>query len=351
VPRGFVGVMADGPLVNGDSGVSLAHEMRLMKDSGVQTVRLTFSWAAAQPYARAEDVPEPSRGSFTERVAGVPTDFSATDRLVRTAAAHGLRVLPVVLYSPRWAAKHPNRAISPPARPGTFGRFLGALVRRYGSRGRFWQEHPALHRVPLLDWQIWNEPNIPHYWPQPFARGYVKLLRAARAPLKRADPRARLVLAGLTNDSWNALARIYRAGGRRYFDVAALHPYTRKVNGLVKILAFARYWMRRFHDGRKPIAVTELSWPSSADKVHRIGFNEVTEQQQARRVAAAYKLLAKHRKHFRIAGVYWYTWLSMDRGDYYFDYSGLRKMTRDGIRSKPAFGAFKRVARRLRRAR
>jgi hypothetical protein len=177
----------------------------------------------------------------------------------------------------------------------------------------------------------------------------VKLLRAAHTALHQADPQARLILSGLTNDSWNALVKIYKAGGKPYFDAVAIHPYTAKVNGLVKIMAFVRYGMRRFHDGGKPIIVTELSWPSAAGKVRHIGFNEVTERQQARRVAASYELLAKDHRHFKIEAVYWYTWLSIDRGRYYFNYAGLRKITSHGPASKPAYRAFKRVVRKIKR--
>jgi hypothetical protein len=295
-------------------------------------------------------VPEGEESRYAD-ADGVPTDFSRTDRLVRQTARRGLRILPVVLYAPAWASSDPSNPGAAPSKPGAYARYLGALARRYGTRGTFWSTLPRLRRSPIRDWQAWNEPNIPHYWHQPFAKGYVRLLRAVHSELGRADRRARVILAGLTNDGWNALSNVYRAGGRRYFDVVALHPYTRKVNGLVKILAFTRDRMRRFHDGRKPIVITELSWPSAAGKTPSHGFNEVTEAQQAKRVTAAYKLLAKYRRHFRIRAAYWYTWLSRDRGDYYFDYSGLRKMTPDGPRAKPAFRAFRRVARQIRRYR
>ena len=349
VPAGFVGVVADGPLLDPGSHVSLARELKLMRITGVGSVRATFLWSAAQPHETFADVPPGEQSRYVD-VGGVPTDFGRTDRLVRQTAKRGLRLLPAVLYAPAWASSDPGNPGAAPSKPGAYARFLGALARRYGTRGSFWARHPRLRRIPIRDWQAWSEPNIPHYWRQPFAKGYVKLLRAVRSHLRSADRRARVILAGLTNDGWNALSDIYRAGGRRYFDVVALHPYTRQVNGLVKILAFTHDRMRRFHDGRKPIIITELSWPSAAGKTPSHGFNEVTESQQAKRVSAAYKLLAKYRRHFRIQAAYWYTWLSRDRGDYYFSYSGLRKMTPHGPQAKPAFRAFRRVARRIRRS-
>ncbi len=346
VPTGFVGVVADGPLL--DPGVDLEHELDVMKAAGVQSVRVTFPWSAAQPYPSFADSP-PGAVLPVADVRGVPTDFATTDRLVRAISQRGLRLLPVVLYSPPWDSIEPASGSAPPRDPRPFARYLGALAHRYGSSGQFWAENPSVGRMPVRDWQIWNEPNIAHYWPQPFARGYVRLLRSARGELRAADPLARLVLAGLTNDSWNALVSIYKAGGRRYFDAVAIHPYTRHVRGLVTILANVRYGMRRFHDSRKPIIVSELSWPSASGHVRSVGFNEVTEAQQARRVTASLELLAKYRRHFRIAAAYWYSWLSTDRGSYYFDYAGLRKLTSTGPVPKPAFEAFRRVVRTISR--
>jgi hypothetical protein len=346
VPAGFVGVVADGPLL--DPGTNLGAELDLMKRAGVQSVRVTFPWSGAQPYATFADAPPGAIAPFAD-VGGVPTDFTATDRLVQATAERGLRLLPVVLYSPGWASHEPGNDAAPPADPATYAHYLAALAIRYGSAGTFWTTNPAVPRMPVRAWQVWNEPNIRHYWPQPFARGYVKLLRAAHAALNQADPSARLILSGLTNDSWNALVDIYQAGGKPYFDAVAIHPYTSRVRGLVQILAYVRYGMRRFHDNAKPIVVSELSWPSAAGKVKHIGFNEVTERQQAGRVTASYELLAKYRRHFGIEAAYWYTWLSIDRGPYYFNYSGLRKMTSHGPASKPAYRAFKHVTGKIER--
>jgi polysaccharide biosynthesis protein PslG len=347
VPPGFVGVVADGPLLESPR-VDLGHELDLMKAAGVQSVRVSFPWSAAQPYPTFADAPPTAVPQFTD-VQGVPTAFAATDRLAAATAERGLKLLPVVLYAPPWAARDRSAGVAPPADTLAYARYVAALAGRYGPSGTFWAENPALPRTPIRDWQIWNEPNIRNYWPQPFARGYVRLLRAVREQLDVADPQARIVLSGLTNDSWNALVDIYKAGGKPYFDAVAIHPYTARVRGLVKILAFVRYGMRRFHDNRKPIVVSELSWPSAAGKVKHIGFNEVTERQQAHRVTGSFELLAKDRRHFGIEAIYWYTWLSADRGRYYFSYSVLRKMTKHGPASKPSYRAFKHVVRKIKR--
>ena len=71
--------------------------------------------------------------------------------------------------------------------------------------------------------------------------------------------------------------------------------------------------MARHGDGRKPLLLTELSWTSAKGKTKlRYGF-EVTERDQARRIAEALPLLAGLRRQLHLAGVYWYwvaaTWV------------------------------------------
>ena len=110
--------------------------------------------------------------------------------------------------------------------------------------GEFWAQNPQLRAVPIRAWQVWNEPNVPFYWSrQPFAAGYVKLLKAARAAIRAADPKATVLLAGMTNGarspSWVALRMILRAGGRGQFDAVALHPYTSKVSNILRTVRYA----------------------------------------------------------------------------------------------------------------
>ena len=203
VPQGFVGVTWGGPLdgtaLDGNS------ETRLMVRSGVESARFPIYWNLAQPYASFADVPAGQAGRFVD-VNGVPTDFSGADRTVALAAARRFNVLPVVLLSPSWAARDRTQLWSPPADPATYARFVGALVRRYGPSGSFWAAHPDLPRRPLRDWQIWNEPGQRFFWaPKPSAKGYVALLRASRKAIKKADPKARVVLAGLCTGVEGAL--------------------------------------------------------------------------------------------------------------------------------------------------
>jgi hypothetical protein len=334
VPEGFMGVMADGPLLD-PAITDLGREGALMRASGVEAIRVAVYWAEAQPSRDA------------------PIDWSETDRVFAMAATERLRVLPVVLRAPAWAREDPAVMASPPRGDAAYAAFLTALVARYGPHGSFWPAHPDLPRRPQRQWQIWNEPNIDTYWssPRPFATRYVRLLRASYRALKAADPGAEVVLAGFANFSWRALADAYRAGARRWFDVAAVHPFSGRLENVLKIVRLTRTAMRRAGDRRKGLIISELTWPSARGKTRTtIGF-ETTEAGQATRLRNAYRALLRIRRSARIRQIFWYTWLSADRDSpNSFSWSGLRRLGPPGTDApvdKPALAEFRRVALRV----
>ena len=223
LPKTFFGVNAGGPLLSG--AVNLARQFNSMVANGVESMRVVFSWNEAQPYPTWSDVPTRERARFVDEH-GVPTSFVATDRIVGAAAERGLTVLPVVLYAPPWdAGRNPSGGFAPPDATAPYAAYLRALVGRYGTHGSFWRDRR--HKTPIRMWQIWNEPNLSGYWPQPFASSYVRLLRVSHAAIKRADPSAKVVLGALTNTAWVSLRQIYRIpGARKLFDVIAVNGYT-----------------------------------------------------------------------------------------------------------------------------
>jgi hypothetical protein len=331
VPRGWLGVVADGPLTL--AGTDTGGEWDQLAASGAESVRTAFYWPAAQP----------SQSS--------PPDLSHYDAIVLAAAARHEPVLPIVSGTPGWAGRTRGDETSPPRDPALYAAFLKTLVARYGPQGSLWAEHPEVAAQPIRDWQIWNEPNLTRYWTPPrgqgFARGYVQLLKAAHRALRRADPGSRTILAGLPNESWTALRAIYRAGGRGSFDVVALHPYTGRPSNVIKLVRFARREMRRFHDAGHQVWITELSWPGALGKTKTTGGFETTDAGQAKRLTAGLKLLAADRRTLGIGRVYWYTWLSREGSPNSFDYSGLRRIRDGRTIDVPALGAYRRAAIRL----
>ena len=329
VPREWLGVMADGPLLL-DDRVDLDGELRLMRQTGVGSIRVAFYWS---------DI-ERRQGQF---------DWSDTDRIVTAAALARIRVLPTVVRTPRWAALRPGEEGTPPRDVADYARFVNAAVARYGNNGAFWSERPYLPRNPPRMWVLWNEPDISKYWSvKPWVPTYLNLLRAGRFAVKGTDPRAKVVLAGLTNQSWKELAAIYKAGGRKLFDVASIHPFSRLPKNVLKIVKSARRAMVRGGDRRKPLLLTEVTWSSGKGR-STVNYGwELTEAGQAMRIRQALPLLARNRKRLGISGVYWFTWLSPPLGSVQsFDYSGLRRMQDGRPVAKPAQQAYRSVARKL----
>jgi hypothetical protein len=329
VPRGWLGVMADGPLTT-PGFAEPAAEWDRIAGSGAETVRVAFWWS---------DLEAAGPGAL---------DFAAADGTVLAAAARGLEVVPVVQGTPEWARLRPGDGASPPRDPAEYARLLTALVGRYGPRGSLWTEHPEVRRRPIRSWQIWNEPVLTRYWSeQPFARRYVRLVRAADRALKRADRGSETILAGLPNESWLAVRAIYRAGGRGAFDAVALHPYTGKPRNVVRLVALARREMRRAGDRRAAVWITELSWPAAKGKVNGTAGFETTDAGQATRLQSAIRLLAAARRRLGIERVLWYTWVSTEGGPSSFDYSGLRRIRDGRLVTAPALAAFRRAAKRI----
>ena len=305
VPFGFFGTVlqpdsADVP------NLVLERQMALMATSGVESVRATVSWARI----------EPSRGVY---------NWDRTDALVRAAAVHRLELLANVLETPNWAkgrtvSRYPTG--TPPKSPQAFAGFIRQLVLRYGPNGTFWGQNPTVPKVPVRQWQIWNEQMAPWFWSKrPWAASYTKALKAAYKSIKGADRGATVVagsfvaIAGYSQ--WRGIKDLYRAGAKRYFDTIAVHPFTNDPNSvrssvdrMLEIVRRVRTEMRKRGDGRKPIILTELTWPAAVGKVpkRRLLGLETTPRGQVARMKAAYHRLAVVRRKLHITQAYWFSW-------------------------------------------
>ena len=337
VPQGFFGVMYDGGIEKSAEDVQDG-QWDLMASSGVETVRTVFDWSEAQPGGR-----------------GTPFDFTRTDGFVRRAALRNLNLLPVVFYAPRWARAYRNRFTSPPKKRSDYVTYLAALVERYGPDGTFWSDHPELPSHPVREWQIWNEPHLPAYWDAPekgpygYARAYPLLLRSSYNIVKSLDPGAKIVLAGITQRAWDEIEILYQHHIKPYFDVAALQIFPQTVKRSVKATGLYRAAMRARHDGRKPIYVTEISWPASKGRTQGIKYQrQETPSGMATKLGKMYSAMTRNRRKLRIGKVFWYTWSSpYGRGGSIFNYAGLQRFNSQSFDAQPALRAYQRAARRL----
>jgi hypothetical protein len=337
VPRGFYGVMWDRAATRASTD-EREQQWSLMAQSGVETVRTVVSWARAQP---AE---------------GSAPDLSETDELVALAARHNIELLPIVIETPDWAADSPGPG-APPGHIGAYTAFLRTLVLRYGPTGAFWEEHPELPRQPIRAWQIWNEPHLDAYWdpegrsPNAWAREYARLLKASKPAIESVDPGATIVLAGLADFAWRHLAKLNRFGIRRYFDVAAINLFTSRPKNVIKGVRYFRRALRRGKERRKPVWLTETTWPAGRGRVdvpkpawQRDWYT--TDEGMADRLGDLYTLAARTRRKLRLGRVYWYTWASAYDNADLFNYAGLVRYAGGDFEARPALEAYAESARR-----
>jgi hypothetical protein len=350
VPFGFFGTVVPPELTspNAVPVETLDKQFALMSKSGVESVRLTFAWEQL----------EPRKGVF---------DFSNFDKLIRAASSHHLKIIANITQTPLWASTKPNAEFwrAPPKDPADFADLMNRLVSRYGPTGAFWAENPTLEKAPITKWQIWNEENAPWHWSvKKWAPGYVKLLKAAYQAIKGVDRHATVVagsfVAAPNYSQWAGVRDLYRAGGKRWTDEIAVHPFTNNsqsvsgtVDQMIDIITLVRKAMKKAHAGRTPIIITELSWPASVGKIPKKGLLglETTTKGQRLRMKAGYKRLVKMRHKLHVTQTYWYTWASQyDRNGALsvmsFRYAGLVRV-RNGVFSRlPILSTYTSLARK-----
>ena len=317
-PRAFYGVIAAN-----DPGQT---ELSRMSTGGVGTLRINLVWGAVQSGPAAV------------------FDWTHYDELIGNAARAGIRVLPTVYSSPPWSAVH---EYYPPSRRTRreYGNFVRAAAARYGRRGTFWTEHPDILRLPIRDWQLWNEPNLQGFWlPKLSPKSYVRLLRVFRHAVRSGDRSGRVLLAGLFPSPTahgsvigiplrRYLSGIYRQKrAKALFDGVDIHPYVRTPHRVLAWVKRTRGIMLRFNDPKTPIWLGEIGWPTGGDPSPLT----VSPERQAAYLWRTFNLLAAKRVRFRIAGAVWYSWRDVP-GHAWFNHTGL--FTQE-FEPKPSWNSF-----------
>jgi len=320
-----------------------------MGRTGIGTARVALNWLWVQP----------RRGPF---------NWTRIDEQVGPLAATGVAAVPMLAATPRWVTRAPTTPpIGGKERKAAWKTFVTAAVRRYGPGGTYWRAVPGgtsvFHTqcgcdapaVPITEWQVWNEPNLTHYFtPQPSPAVYARLLRVTRSAIRDADRDAEVVMAGLSDGGRTEhdigaapyLKRLYRIrGAKRSFDAVAIHPYGRRVSGVRSVIDGIRDVMEHRHDRRTPLWVTEIGWGSDPPN----GFGTTKGVRGQRRIVKkAMRMFLHRRKAWHLQRVYWFYWRDPPRSDERLPCricfsAGLLRSNRE---PKPAYRVFKRYAHR-----
>lgn len=329
VPRQFFGIVPQTAVAQTDA--------EYMRAARIGSLRAPLTWDSVQTTPNG------------------PYDFGGFDQLVTLAARQHLRVLPVLGGIPRWLSR--KRTTLPidnaRRRNGWFG-FVNAAVRRYGPHGEFWREHRRggpdefVPRVPIREWQIWNEANFFYFTRPASPTRYARLLRISNRAVKQAEPGARVMLAGLFGEPTakppNAmyavefLRRLYRVRGiKASFDAVALHPYAETARDVIRMTEELREVMVSNGDRRARLDITEVGWgsqnrPNTVSFERGVGF-------QIREMRRMYRYLTNNRRRLNLDGVYWFTWKDIEGSCNFCDSTGFFGDS-ERLRPKRAWHAF-----------
>lgn len=322
VSRSFFGIVPQTGLTERDA--------EYMRAARIGSVRWPFAWSGAQPDPQG-------------------FEWGPFDEVVAIAARQRLRILPFVYSTPSWVArKFTVLPVQNGRQRRVWSAFLRAAVERYGPSGEFWREHgpgtpDPLPKMAILDWQIWNEANFFYFATPASPNRYARLVKISDRAMRRADPRARLVLSGLFAEpsarppnamhADDFLDRLYRVRGiKRHFEGIALHPYSEDAADLRRMTESLRRVAVRNRDARARLYMTELGWGSD-NNPNLVSFEQGVRF-QLREMRRAYRYLIGNRGRLNLKGAYWFTWKDVTGSCNFCDSTGLFRRG-DGIRLRP----------------
>jgi len=162
---------------------------KIMKDAGMYWARLELWWG----------VVEPEQGKF---------DWSFSDKVAKLYRDQGMNGMCLLCYSSAWAGKPP----ADDAERARYANYVYQMVNRYKDTFKVWE--------------IWNEPNIPTFWPEPNVRDYTLMLIEAYKAAKKADPNCTILAASTSGPDLDFIKGIHANGGWDYCDGISIHPYS-----------------------------------------------------------------------------------------------------------------------------
>jgi hypothetical protein len=282
-------------------------DMELIRDAGFGWVKQGFAW---------REIEGMGKGKF---------DWSVTDRIVTQAESIGLHLIARLDDEPTWASGQPypnsaNVIMAPPKNPQDFANFCYALASRYKGR--------------IAAYQIWNEPNLAREWggKAPNPEAYVQLLKVGYQAIKKADPNAIVISAGMAPTTRSDkvampdtayLKRMYAAGAKPYFDALGAHgagykaPPEKDPGEVANDANFYNkgdpncpgpacriYCFRHVEDlhqimvdngdTKKQVVVLEFGWTIDPRPNSPYAWHAVTEEQQADYFVRAYQYAKEH---------------------------------------------------------
>ena len=185
-------VIPDGLGVNIHFTDSRPPELEMLAAGGFRFVRMDFTWSSIER--------KPAE-----------YDFSAYDRLLDALDKHHVRAMLILDYgNPLYDGGQAPRS---EAGRAAFVRWAVAGITHFRGRG--------------IIWEMWNEPNIFFWKPQPDAAAYSKLAVAVGKEIRQTPAIERELYVGpaISTIDLKFLETCLRGGCLDYWDAVSVHPY------------------------------------------------------------------------------------------------------------------------------
>jgi len=213
-------------------GINHGGHFELFEKAGLGWTRLDFN----------RDSIERQPGQF---------DWSQQDQQVADVAEHGVKLMPILDYQAAWEKEEQHGPATEEERAG-FARYAQETAKHFKGR--------------IEAWEVWNEPNIGFWKPEPNARDYALLLKAVYPAIKSADPNALVVGGALAGTDPDFVREMCSYGAADYMDVLSIHPYRYANNPEIKFaerVEEVRDILGEYGKHDMPLWITEIGWDTS----------------------------------------------------------------------------------------
>lgn len=178
-------------------------DLDMIAEAGFKFVRMDFVWSSI----------ERKKGEY---------DWSAYEELTSNLEKRGLGALYILDYSNSLyedtyevtdggRTRKETRSPQKPESIAAFARWAGAAAAHFKGK--------------KIIWEIWNEPNIFFWRPQPNVQQYIALAKETIKEIRKADPNAKIIAPASSEFPWKFLEAMFEAGLIEELDAISVHPY------------------------------------------------------------------------------------------------------------------------------
>ena len=205
------------------------NQLDMIRDAGFRIIRMDFTWGAV----------ERQKGQYRFEEVGY-------DELTKGCVKRDIRLLYILDYSNRLYEK--KRSVRTEEGREAYAKFAEAAAERYSGHG--------------ILWEIWNEPNIAHFWkPQPSVQDYCKLVKAAAPRIRRADPSGQVVVGATSTMDFKWLEACFKEGLLKWADAVSVHPYRpQRPETVLKDYKKLRKLIKEYAPAGKDVPILSGEW-------------------------------------------------------------------------------------------